>query len=102
LDPVVLFFGLGEQFKFCGLASFSQAAKLAYLQLSAPLADVLMQNAALPIVCGPCMLLPLVDGELVFPIVPCAWAIEMPATSATTAVKVVTVFFIMRLLDDAD
>jgi len=42
-----------------------------------------------------------VDGELVFPIVPCAWAIEMPATSATTAVKVVTVFFIMRLLDDA-
>src|SRR5690349_23221106 len=31
----------------------------------APLADVLMQNAALPIDCGPCMLLPLVDGELV-------------------------------------
>jgi hypothetical protein len=95
----VLFFGFGEQFRFCGLASFSQAAMLAYLQLRAPLADVLMQNAALPIVCGACMP---VDGELVFPIVPCAWTSETPATSATTAVKVVMVFFIMRLLSDAD
>src|SRR5512139_12069 len=71
-DPVVLFFGFGEQFRFCGLASFSQAAMLAYLQLSAPLADVLMQNAAFPIVCGACILLPLVEDESGFPIVPCA------------------------------
>ena len=66
LDPVVLLFGFGEQFRFCGFASFSQAAKLAYLQFSAPLADVLMQNGELPIVCDFCTLL-LDDGE---PIVP--------------------------------
>lgn len=50
LEPVVPLFGFGEQFRFCGFASFSQAAILAYLQLSAPLADVLMQNGELPIV----------------------------------------------------
>ncbi len=65
-DPVVLLFGFGEQFRFCGFASFSQAAMLAYLQFNAPLADVLMQNGELPIVCDFCMLLP-DDGE---PIVP--------------------------------
>ena len=65
-EPVVLLFGLGEQFRFCGFASFSQAAMLAYLQFNAPLADVLMQNGELPIVWDFCMLLP-DDGE---PIVP--------------------------------
>ena len=54
----MLFLGFGEQFRFCGLASFSQAAMLAYLQLSAPLADVLMQNGEFPIVCCFCMLPP--------------------------------------------
>jgi hypothetical protein len=92
-DPVVLLFGLGEQFRFCGFASFSQAAMLAYLQFSAPLADVLMQNGELPIVCDFCMLL-FDDGE---PIVPCAWAKETPATNAATAVKVVNVFIISLL-----
>jgi hypothetical protein len=61
---------------------------LAYLQLRPPLADVLMQNAAFPIVWGFCMLLP-DEGE---PIVPCAWAKETPATSAATAARVVNVF----------
>lgn len=50
LEPVVLLFGFGEQFRFCGLASFSQAAMLAYLQFNAPLADVLIQNGEVPIV----------------------------------------------------
>ena len=86
-------FGIGEQFRFWGLASFSQAARLAYLQLSGPPGDVAMQNAAFPVVCG-CML-PL--EEPVCPIVPCAWAIEMPATSAATAVSVVRVFIICLL-----
>ena len=66
LEPVVLLFGFGEQFRFCGFASFSQAAMLAYLQFNAPLADVLMQNGEVPIVWDFCMLLP-DDGE---PIVP--------------------------------
>jgi hypothetical protein len=92
-EPVVLLFGFGEQFRFCGFASFSQAAKLAYLQLRPPLADVLMQNAALPMVCCFCMLLP-EEGE---PIVPCAWANEIPATSAATAVRIVKVFMICLL-----
>ena len=65
-EPVVPLFGFGEQFRFCGFASFSHAAMLAYLQFNAPLADVLMQNGELPIVCDFCMLLP-DDGE---PIVP--------------------------------
>jgi len=56
-DPVVLLFGFGEQLRFCGFASFSQAAMLAYLQFNAPLADVLMQNGDEPIVCDFCMLL---------------------------------------------
>jgi hypothetical protein len=68
LEPVVLLLGFGEQFRFCGFASFSQAAMLAYLQLSPPLADVLIQNGEFPIVCDFCMLLP-EEGE---PIVPCA------------------------------
>ena len=90
-EPVVLFLGFGAQFKFCGLASFSHAARLAYLQFRAPPGDVAMQNAAFPVVCGACIPLELV------PIVPCAWAIEMPATSATTAVSVVRVFIICLL-----
>lgn len=65
----MLLFGFGEQFRFCGFASFSQAAKLAYLQLSPPLADVLMQNGEFPIVWDFCMLLLPDEGE---PIVPCA------------------------------
>jgi len=77
----VLLLGLGEQFRFCGFASFSHAAMLAYLQLSVPLAEVPMQNGELPIVCDFCMLLP-EEGE---PIVPCAWAKEIPATSAAMA-----------------
>jgi len=68
LDPVVPLFGFGEQFRFCGFASFSQAAMLAYLQLSPPLADVLMQNGEFPIVWELCI--PLPDGGE--PIVPCA------------------------------
>ena len=66
LEPVVLLFGFGEQFRFCGFASFSQAAMLAYLQFNPPLADVLIQNGDDPIVCDFCMLLP-DEGE---PIVP--------------------------------
>ena len=92
-EPVVLFLGFGEQFRFWGLASFSQAARLAYLQLRGPPGDVAMQNAAFPVVCG-CM--PPLE-EPVCPIVPCAWAIEMPATSVTTAVNVVRVFIICLL-----
>jgi hypothetical protein len=53
-----------------------------------------MQNAAFPVVCGACMPL---GEEPVFPIVPCAWAIEMPAMSAAMAVNVVR-FFIICLL----
>src|SRR6478752_3358796 len=49
-EPVVLLFGFGEQFRFCGFASFSQAAILAYLQFNPPLADVLIQNGEDPIV----------------------------------------------------
>jgi hypothetical protein len=86
---VVLFFGFGEQFRFCGLASFSQAAMLAYLQFSPPLADVLMQNAAFPMVCGAA---PLALGDELLPIDPCACAKEMPAASAAMAVKVVKLF----------
>jgi hypothetical protein len=67
---------------------------LAYLQLSAPLADVLMQNGEFPIVCDFCMLPP-DEGE---PIVPCAWAKETPATRAATAVRVVNVFIICLLV----
>jgi len=92
-EPVVLFLGFGEQFRFWGLASFSQAARLAYLQLSGPPGDVAMQNAAFPVVCGACM----PPGEELVPIVPCAWAIEMPAMSAATAVSVVRVFIICLL-----
>src|SRR5262245_47642118 len=54
-----------------------------------------MQNAPVPVACGACMP-PLVD-EPDFPIVPCAWAIEMPATNAATAVSVVRVFIICLL-----
>jgi hypothetical protein len=61
---------------------------LAYLQLSPPLADELMQNGEVPICCGVVMP-PLGDGEL---IVPWAWATEIPAASAAMAVKVVKVF----------
>jgi hypothetical protein len=92
-EPVVLLFGFGEQFRFCGFASFSHAAMLAYLQFNEPLADVLIQNGELPIVCDFCMLLP-DDGE---PIVPCAWAKDIPATNAATVVKVVNVFIISLL-----
>jgi hypothetical protein len=67
---------------------------LAYLQLRSPLADVLMQNAAFPIVWDFCMLLP-DEGE---PIVPCAWAKETPATSAATAARVVNVFIVCLLV----
>jgi hypothetical protein len=67
---------------------------LAYLQLRLPVADVLMQNAAFPIVWDFCMLLP-DEGEL---IVPCAWAKETPATSAATAAKVVNVFIVCFLV----
>src|SRR6185295_16840622 len=80
-DPVVLFFGFGEQFRFCGLASFSQAARLAYLQFNEPPGDALIQKAPVPVACGACMLLPLAPG---FPIVPCACAKEMPAINAAT------------------
>ena len=66
LEPVVLLFGFGEQLRFCGFASFSQAAMLAYLQFSPPPPDMLMQNAEFPTVWAFCML---PDGE---PIVPCA------------------------------
>ncbi len=96
-EPVVLLFGLGEQLRFCGFASFSQAAMLAYLQLSPPLADILMQNGEFPTVCDFCMLLP-EEGE---PIVPCAWAKEIPATSAATAVRVVNDFIVCLLVGDA-
>jgi len=86
----VLLFGFGEQFRFCGFASFSQAAKLEYLQFSAPLADVVMQNGEFPVICDFCILPP-AGGE---PMVPCAWAKEIPATSAATAVRVVNVFIV--------
>jgi hypothetical protein len=92
-EPVVLLFGFGEQFRFCGFASFSQAAMLAYLQFNAPLADVFIQNGELPIVWDFCMLLP-DDGD---PIVPCAWAKETPVTSTATAVRVVKVFIFSLL-----
>lgn len=65
LAPVVLLLGFGEQFRFCGFASFSQAAKLAYLQFKPPLADILIQNGEFPVVCDFCMLLD--EGD---PIVP--------------------------------
>ena len=55
----MLLFGLGEQLRLCGFASFSQAAMLAYLQLRPPLADVVMQKGEVPIVCDFCMVLPL-------------------------------------------
>jgi hypothetical protein len=70
---------------------------LAYLQLSVPLAEVPMQNGELPIVCDFCMLLP-EEGE---PIVPCAWAKEIPATSAAMAVRVVNDFIDCLLWGDA-
>jgi hypothetical protein len=86
---VVLFFGLGEQVWFCGLASFSQAAMLAYLQLSPPLADVVTQNAALPTCCGAAvpLFIPLEDDEPI-----CAWASETPAARAAIAVNIVKDF----------
>jgi len=87
-EPVVLFFGFGEQLRFCCFASFSQAAMLAYLQLRPPLADMLMQKGELPTVCDFCIVLP--DGGE--PI--CAWAKETPAMSAAMAVKVVNVFIV--------
>ena len=59
----MLLFGLGKQLRFCGFASFSQAAMLAYLQLRPPLPDVLMQKGEVPIVCDFCMVLP-GDGEI--------------------------------------
>lgn len=86
----MLLFGLDEQLRLCGFASFSQAAMLAYLQLRPPLADVVMQKGEVPIVCDFCMVLP-DEGE---PIVPCAWANETPAISAAMAVKVVNVFIV--------
>jgi hypothetical protein len=89
-EPVVLLFGFGEQLRFCGFASFSHAAMLAYLQLSPPLADMLMQNGELPTVCDFCMVVP-DDGD---PIVPCACANDTPATSAAMAVKVAKVFIV--------
>src|SRR5215510_3718150 len=55
-EPVVLLFGFGEQLRFCGFASFSQAAMLAYLQLRPPPDDIFMQNAEFPTVWGFCML----------------------------------------------
>ena len=90
---MVLLFGFGEQFRFCGFASFSHADMLAYLQFKPPLADMLMQNGEVPTICCFCMLLP-DEGD---PIVPWACANEIPATNAQTAVKVVNVF-IVRLL----
>src|SRR5262245_22351249 len=80
-EPVVLFFGFGEQFRFWGLASFSHAARLAYLQLSAPPGDAAMQNAPVPVACGACI------PEPVCPMVPCASENEIPATRAATAVR---------------
>ncbi|HET7163529.1 MAG TPA: hypothetical protein VFI94_00090 [Pseudolabrys sp.] len=62
---------------------------LVYLQFRLPLAEVLMQNGEFPIVWA-FMSLP-EGGE---PMVPCAWANEMPAISAATAVIVVNVFII--------
>ena len=59
-EPVVALFGFGEQFRFWGFASFSQAAKLVYLQLRPPPADILMQNGEFPTVWDLCM--PLPDG----------------------------------------
>lgn len=104
-------FGLGEQFRFCGLASFSQAAMLAYLQLRAPFADVLMQKAAMPMVFGPgeavLPLLALAPAEvfksicvpdalscvcILFVVGVWAAAIDMPRTKAATAVRVVRIF----------
>ena len=87
-EPVVLLFGFGEQLRFCGFASFSHAAMVAYLQLSPP--DMLMQNGELPIVCDFCMVVP-DEGE---PIVPCACANDTPATSVAMAVKVANVFIV--------
>jgi len=63
---------------------------LAYLQFSAPLADVLMQNGEFPTVWAFCILPP-VEGE---PMVPCAWAKEIPAASAATVVSVVNIFIV--------
>ena len=54
----MLLFGFGEQLRFCGFASFSQAAMLAYLQLSPPLAEMLMQKGELPTVCDFCTVVP--------------------------------------------
>jgi len=89
-EPVVLLFGFGEQLRFCGFASFSHAARLAYLQFNPPPADMLMQNGELPTVCDFCMVVP-DEGE---PIVPCACANDTPATSAAMAVKVANVFIV--------
>jgi len=86
-EPVVLLFGFGEQLRFCGFASFSHAAMLAYLQLRPPLEDMLIQNGELPTVC---VVVP-DEGE---PIVPCACAKDTPATSAAMAVRVVNVFIV--------
>jgi hypothetical protein len=93
-EPVVLLFGFGKQLRFCGFASFSHAAMLAYLQLSPPLADMLMQNGELPIVCDFCMVVP-GEGE---PMVPCACANDTPATSVAMAVKVANVFIVLLLV----
>ena len=99
LAPVVLDFGLGEQFRFCVLASFSQADRLAYLQLSEPPADVSMQNLPEPVAaCWP--MLELLLDEPIAPdcgVVVCALAIDRPATSAAMAVRVVNVFISLLL-----
>ena len=85
-EPVVALFGFGEQFRFCGFASFSQAAMLAYLQFRPPL--LVMQNGEFPTVCALCMPPP-GGGEVI-----CACAKETPAMSAATAVSVVNVFIV--------
>ena len=95
---------MGEQFRFCGLASFSQAARLAYLQFSEPFAEVAMQNGELPIVCAAAPVE--LDGELLDGDI-CALAIDMPAIKAVTAIRVVNIFIFIsasleRMFDAAE
>ena len=96
-EPVVPLFRFGAHCLLSALASFWQADRLEYLQFSAPPGDVSMQYFPLPVACcedsGDALLAPgeLLDGDI------CALAMEMPAISAATAVRVVNVFMITSL-----
>jgi hypothetical protein len=98
-EPVVPLLGLGEQVWAFAFASFSQAARLAYLQFNAPPAVLVMQNLALPMVCEPFIELLFIELALSWLAGLCALAIDMPAIRAATAVRAVRVFIFMLLED---